>query len=69
MEQTYFDVNAISGFLGVSKSTIYSYVNKNRIPFAKLGGKLLFDKNDITRWMASKKNSVETLEGKDATTK
>lgn len=39
----------------MKKSTIYTYVARKKIPYLRLGGKLLFDEQDILKWLESKK--------------
>jgi excisionase family DNA binding protein len=55
MDNKYLNADNTSKLLNISKSTIYAYVGKKKIPFIKLGGKLLFSENDITKWLETKK--------------
>ena len=59
MDCNYLNADTTSKLLNISKSTIYSYVGKNKIPFIKLGGKLLFSEDDINKWLNSKKQKVK----------
>lgn len=53
----FLTVKELSKWIKLSESHIYFLVNKRKIPFAKLGGKLLFDKEKIRLWIES--NSPE----------
>jgi excisionase family DNA binding protein len=63
MENYYLDIDDTSKMLKLSKSTIYSYVGRNKIPYIKLGGKLLFSQTDLDLWIDTKKQPVITKEG------
>ena len=47
----FLTVRELAKWIKLSESHIYCLVNKKRIPFAKLGGKLLFDKIKIKEWV------------------
>jgi excisionase family DNA binding protein len=47
----FLTVKELSKWIKLSESHIYFLVNKRKIPFAKLGGKLLFDKEKIKEWI------------------
>jgi excisionase family DNA binding protein len=47
----FLTVKELSKWIKLSESHIYFLVNKRKIPFAKLGGKLLFDKQKIKEWI------------------
>lgn len=39
---------------GMSRSTIYNFMKKSnpdRIPFWKKGGRILFDRNEVEKWL------------------
>lgn len=56
MINDFLTVKELSKWIKLSNSKIYSLVNKDEIPFAKIGGKLLFDKSKISNWIESKSN-------------
>jgi len=56
----FLTVKELSKWIKLSESHIYFLVNKRKIPFAKLGGKLLFDKQKIKDWIDE--NSPEPVE-------
>lgn len=41
--------------LRLSKSTVYHLVCARRIPFFKIGQKILFDEADLTQWVAARR--------------
>ncbi len=50
-------VNQLSDVLGLKKITIYEWVRDNKIPFIKLGKRVLFHPRDIEDFIKS--NRVE----------
>ena len=47
----YFDIDELSGYLHMSKSTIYKGTMTHRIPHIKAGKKLLFSQDAIDQWL------------------
>lgn len=58
METNYLQIDDVSKKLNLAKSTLYSYVGKHKIPFIKIGGKLLFPEIDLINWLNSMKQTV-----------
>lgn len=50
-ENRYMDLNSLIKYIPFTKATIYSKVNRNQIPFKKIGKKLIFSKRDIDSWI------------------
>ncbi len=50
-------VNQLSDILGLKKITIYEWVRDNKIPFVKLGKRVLFHPHDVEEFI--KANRVE----------
>jgi len=46
-------------YLGVRKSTIYSWSWRRKIPSVKMGRRLLFDRQDLDRIIEERKRGVE----------
>jgi excisionase family DNA binding protein len=44
-------VRELSKWLRLSESHIYSLISKKKIPYNKVGGKVLFDKQQIKNWI------------------
>jgi excisionase family DNA binding protein len=66
-ESPLIDIDAVAKMIGRTKGTIYTLVSKNKIPFIKERGKLLFDSRLLKEWMASKsrrnaRSQKETVE-------
>ena len=51
------NVNQLADILGLKKITIYEWVRSNKIPFVKLGKRVLFQPSDIADFIKS--NRVE----------
>jgi excisionase family DNA binding protein len=49
-------VRELSKWLRLSESHIYSLVSKKKIPYNKVGGKVLFDKQQIKNWIEAQSN-------------
>jgi predicted DNA-binding transcriptional regulator AlpA len=47
----YMDINEAAQFTPFEVSTLYSYVNKRKIPFIKKNGKLVFKREVLARWL------------------
>jgi excisionase family DNA binding protein len=59
MTTNYIDIKKASEYLSLAIQTLYCYVNKSKIPFIKVGDRVLFDVNDLDNWMSSKKQAVK----------
>ena len=57
--ETLLTVKALSEWISVSQKVIYRLVNNQKIPYIKIGGKYLFEKEQILAWL--KTNSVMVL--------
>ncbi len=51
------NVNQLADILGLKKITVYEWVRSNRIPFIKLGKRVLFHPRDVEEFIKS--NRVE----------
>jgi excisionase family DNA binding protein len=49
-------VRELSKWLRLSESHIYTLVSKKKIPFNKVGGKVLFDKQQVKNWIEAQSN-------------
>jgi excisionase family DNA binding protein len=52
-------VNQLASILGLKKPTIYEWVRDNKIPFVKLGKRVLFKPSDITDFIKSNRVEVQ----------
>ena len=53
-------VRELAETLGVKPTTIYQWVNQRKIPYVKLGKRILFKPKDINRWI--EENTVDAWE-------
>jgi predicted DNA-binding transcriptional regulator AlpA len=61
MDIKLLNVTDVSKTLSIAKSTLYAYTAKNEIPHLVLCGKIMFDENDLLKWIKdSKKSCGET---------
>ena len=58
-----FNIEELSKFTGISKSTIYKLTCTNRIPHYKKAKHLYFDRKEVEAWLKS--NPVKTSEDID----
>jgi excisionase family DNA binding protein len=54
-------IQEASGILRLSVPTLYRLTSQKRIPFYKVGGKLLFDSSKLTDWVSG--FAVEPVRG------
>lgn len=54
--QVLITVKSLSDWIKISSKVIYRLIDKKEIPYIKIGGKYLFDKQQILEWL--KLNSV-----------
>ncbi len=59
MEKQLLDINDCAAYLGISKNTLYSWVNQRKIPYLKCGSLLRFNIKDIDTWL--NKNKVKEI--------
>ena len=56
-EKYVMSIDEVSVFLGVSRPTVYNLINKQKLPFVRLGGKdgkggrLLITLNALLKWL------------------
>jgi excisionase family DNA binding protein len=55
LEKEYLSVIEASKLICLARSTIYNYIYNRHIPFIKIGGRVVFDKEDLIKWMEKKK--------------
>jgi len=59
METRLLSVEEAAMYLGVRKSTIYSWAWRRKIPSVKMGRRLLFDRQDLDRIIEERKRGAE----------
>ncbi len=60
-EKRLISVEKAARYLGVRKSTIYSWAWRRKIPSVKMGRRLLFDREDLDRIIEERKRGIEPL--------
>ena len=60
MENRLLSVEGSARYLGVRKSTIYSWAARHKIPSVKIGRRLLFDRKDLDDLIEKGKRQVES---------
>ena len=55
MEKNLLNVKELSEYTGISKSTIYEWVNMKKIPYIKIGKLVKFDPKDIDAFIQNHK--------------
>jgi len=55
------DLKTVSKQLGLAEITVYKMVSAKRIPYIKIGRRVLFDPQKLSKWL--EKKSVETISG------
>ena len=49
----YMNVNQLSEYLKISKSNIYKRTTNGTIPVIKMNKRVIFDREEIDRWMSN----------------
>jgi len=60
MENRLLNVEGSARYLGVRKSTIYSWAARRQIPSVKIGRRLLFDRKDLDKMIEEQKRGIES---------
>jgi len=56
--KVYLSVQDLMKLLPLKKSHIYSMIQSKKMPFYKLGGRYMFEKIEIEKWIESNKNTI-----------
>jgi excisionase family DNA binding protein len=61
LEKGYLNIEELSEYLGIKKSTLYAKVAKRQVPYYKIDRLIRFKKTEIDRWVESLRQApVET---------
>jgi excisionase family DNA binding protein len=55
----FFSIDELSEYLKISKSSIYGFVHRKKIPYYKFSRSLNFKKTEIDLWINSKKTEIK----------
>jgi excisionase family DNA binding protein len=60
IEQRYLDVHAAAAYLGTTEKAIRYKLEARRLPFSRIGKRIVFDRLELDKFLA--KNSVPPLD-------
>ncbi len=60
MEDRWLSVEEIANYLGVSKDTIYNWINGKSMPSHKIGRFWKFKKDEVDEWVKSGSANIES---------
>lgn len=58
IEKKFLTVDELATRLGISRSTIYFWAEKKKIPHSKIGKLVRFNPDDITVWLKDKSHGI-----------
>ncbi|WP_035240141.1 methylation-associated defense system helix-turn-helix domain-containing protein MAD1 [Desulfobacter vibrioformis] len=64
MEDRWLSVEEIAQYLGVSKDTVYTWINKKKMPAHKIGRLWKFKKDEVDIWVRAGK-ARDSKDGED----
>ncbi len=67
--QPYLTLNQASNYLGLSRSTLYSYTHKKVIPFYKIRRKLLFKVEELNNFIENHRVKTQSEIETEASTR
>ena len=50
-ENRLLSIPEVARFLGISQHTLYTMVSQQRVPFVKVGRRVLFDPDHLNQWI------------------
>ncbi|UCB57653.1 MAG: helix-turn-helix domain-containing protein [Candidatus Omnitrophota bacterium] len=59
MEDAYMTIKELARYLKVKQSTVYNWVNNERIPASKVVGQWRFRRNEIDSWVKDSKKKAK----------
>ncbi len=62
-ENEHLTIKEASLYTNIAVATLYDYTHKRKIPFNKVGKKLIFSKKELTAWIQShRKKTIDEIE-------
>lgn len=52
------NIEEAARFTGLAKATLRKYIASRSIPYIKIGARVIFDSEDLTRWLEERKVEV-----------
>ena len=65
MEDRWLSVEEIAQYLGVSKDTVYTWINKKKMPAQKIGRLWKFKKDQVDAWVEAGEAADKSRKNKD----
>lgn len=66
MSDRWLSVEEIAEYLGVSKDTVYAWINKRNMPAHRIGRFWKFKTDEVDEWVRSDGASESESQGKDS---
>lgn len=60
-KKRFLSVRKLAEYLGIKHQTIYSWVSMKKIPYVKMGRRVMFDLRDIEKWIQDRKVEVHEI--------
>ncbi len=57
-------IEEVAEILRLAKPTLYRFVSLRKIPFVKIGGRVLFDSEKLSSWIAARAVDPEPSNGR-----
>ena len=54
MERTTFTAAEVADYIGLSKDFVYKLVRENKIPYIRIGARVVFKRTSIEQWLTEK---------------
>lgn len=59
--EKYMDIKSLVEYIPLTISTVYTMVHKQKIPFNKIGKKLVFDRIEIDDWIKNGRKNKQKI--------
>ena len=59
-KKPFISLEETTGYLNVTKNTIYGWTHNNRLPFYKAGRRIYFSIEELNNWVLSKDNKIRS---------
>ena len=68
MEERWLSVKEVSQYLGVARSTIYKWIERNDLPAHKAGRLWKFSRAEVDGWLRNEQLTPRTIQANSVTT-
>jgi excisionase family DNA binding protein len=59
MKKEYMNVKRAAEYLTLAPSTLYTYIHYKRIPFSKIGERVVFERRKLDDWVNKKQKGTK----------